>query len=342
MAHFSVKNQMYHLVHFLVQVKDLIPTGIEISKVPILFFALFSLSASLIAEENINNLAKSVLEDFNINEFEDSKLIASEIDVEVINHRLALGSIRKKQSILKPEIEIKVSGRISHLTFEIDRQYDPLEIYQYFFEQLEKLPFEILYQCHASECGSNNHWANRIFKQRLLNGLERTQHYSVARLGNDEAGPVRYLVFYLVQRGNKRIYVHFDLLESLNKEEDPLLDSQYYYEQLKTVKRVRIRDLSITAHFVIDEDKSKSAIQSLLHLLQNHSDLNLVFVGHVNASDTIENNLENSRLLAKSLKTSLQQEKMKTSLPAYGVGSLAPLMGDVIDSSAWVELVNVP
>ena len=216
---------------YLLQLRGFMRKKIDLSKVCFLCFAFFTSSGALFADADTSDVTKSLLTDFNIIEFEDSKIIASEIDAEVLNHRLALGSIRKKQSILRPEIEIKVSGRISHLTFEIDRQYDPLEVYQYFFEQLKKPPFEILYQCQASECGSNNHWANRIFKQRLLNGLERTQHYSVARLGDDEAGPVRYLVFYLVQRGNKRIYVHFDLLESVNQEEDPLLDSQYYDEE---------------------------------------------------------------------------------------------------------------
>ena len=342
MAYPLLKKQAHFLRHLLVQFKDLIQMGFDVSKFLILIFVLLSHSGLLIADENARNLAKSVLTDFNIIEFEDSKIIASEIDAEVLNHRLALGSIRKKQSILRPEIEIKVSGRISHLTFEIDRQYDPLEVYQYFHEQLKKPPFEILYQCQASECGSNNHWANRIFKQRLLNGLERTQHYSVARLVDDEAGPVRYLVFYLVQRGNKRIYVHFDLLESVNQEEDPLLDSQYYYEQLKALKRVRIRDLLITANFEIDENKSKAAIQSVLHLFQNHSELDLVIVGHVSTSGTIDQNLENSKHLAEYLKTILQQDELKTDLPAYGVGSLAPSIGEELNSSAWLELVIVP
>lgn len=313
----------------------------------VLVFMLPAMSYSVAAEANadLNSIAKTAFSPFKITNFTDSKLVTSEIDKDVVNHRLALGSIRKKQNQLRPEIEIKLSGKISRLTFEVDSQYGPLEVYQYFLGQLQTTAFDILYQCHASECGSNTHWANRVFKQRLLNGLERTQHYIVARLNAvDAAEPTRYIVFYLVQRGNKRLYLHFDLITVSADQDNPVLDSQFYYEQLKTLKRVRVRGLSITKDYQIEQEGSKNAIQSVVHLLQNHPELKLVIVGHVYASAAVKANLEGSLSLANNFNSSLEEQGRQSSLPTYGIGPLAPDFSgvDKEGSPAWIELVVVP
>lgn len=309
-------------------------------------FILSAIPYSAAAEVNadLDSIAKTVLTPFKITGFTESKLVASEIDNEIVNHSLALGSIRKKQNQLQPEIEIKLSGKISRLTFEIDNQYDPLEVYQYFLGQLQDTTFDILYQCHAAECGSNTHWANQVFKQRLLNGLERTQHYIVARLNAaNSAEPTRYIVCYLVQRGNKRLYVHFDLITVSTDQDNHVSDSQFYYEQLKTLKRVRVRGLSITKAYQIEQDGSKKAIQSVVHLLQNHPELKLVIVGHVNALAAVKANLDSSLSLANNFNRALEEQGLQSPLPAYGLGPLAPDSSSVNeDSAVWIELVLVP
>ncbi len=288
------------------------------------------------------NMANSVLKDFNLAGFNDAKLIVSEIGSEANNYRLALGSIRKKQNQLRPEIEITLSGEMNRLTFEIAREYGTEEVFQYFFDQLKSKSFDILYQCHAAECGSNAHWANRIFKERLLNGVERSQHYIVARLNvSGTANLSRYIVFYLVQRGNKRLYVHFDLVAASADQASPVLDSQFYYEQLKTLKRVRVRGLAITNNYQIDPGKSKKALESVVYLLQKHPELKLVIVGHAHGLTSVANNQENSRLLANSFNSSLEAQGLN-SLPAYGLGPLAPNVTDATHAPmAWVELVLI-
>lgn len=289
------------------------------------------------------NMANSALKDFNLAGFNDAKLIGSEIGSEANNYRLALGSIRKKQNQLRPELEITLSAEINRLTFEIAREYGPNEVFQYFFDQLKSKSFDILYQCHAAECGSNAHWANRIFKQRLLNGVERSQHYIVAQLNvSGTANLSRYVVFYLVQRGNKRLYVHFDLVAASADQASPVLDSQFYYEQLKTLKRVRVRGLTITNNYHIDSDKSEKALESVVYLLQNHPELKLVVVGHAYGLAPVAKNQENSLLLANSFNNSLEAQGLK-SLPTYGLGPLAPNVTDATHASTeWVELVLVP
>ena len=317
-----------------------------LSSFPAFAFILSVMSYSAAAEANadLNSTAKTALAPFKITGFTDSELVASEIDNDIVNHKLALGSIRKKQNQLQPEIEIKLSGKISRLTFEIGNQYEPLEVYQYFLGQLQNTAFDILYQCHAYECGSNTHWANQVFKQRLLNGLERTQYYIVARLNTgDVVEPTRYIVCYLVQRGNKRLYVHFELITVGADQDNPVLDSQFYYEQLKTLKRVRVRGLSITKAYQIEQDSSKKAIQSVVHLLQNHPELKLVIVGHVNTLAAVKANLDSSLGLANHFNSALEEQGLQSPLPAYGLGPLAPDSSGVNeDSTAWIELVLVP
>lgn len=312
---------------------------------PFIFaFILLTLSPSVSADTDALLQAKPLLKEFKIQVFNDSRLVSSEFGTREAHYRLALGSIRKVRDQIRLETEIRLSGEINHLTFEIDRRYSPAEIYQFFFEQINTVDHEILYKCRSSECGSNILWANQIFKQRLLNGRELSQQYVAGRLAKANATtPAKYFVFYLIQSGNRRIYLHFDLITVHGQDEDPVLDSLYYYEQLKTLKRVRVRGLSIDKDLNIDSGKSKNAIKTVERLLQGHPELKLAIVGHTHDMVSIEKNQQNALRLAENFKALLNLPNKQNIIPAFGIGPLAPrTTGNNGSPTVWIELVQVP
>lgn len=78
-------------------------------------------------------------------------------------------------------------------------------------EQAEK--YLLLHSCVGMDCGSSNGLANHYLNIMQLYGLDNYQFYiALERL--DASEPPSYFVFYLVQRGNKRIYLQYDTVVS--------------------------------------------------------------------------------------------------------------------------------
>ncbi|MBV1869654.1 MAG: DUF4892 domain-containing protein, partial [Gammaproteobacteria bacterium] len=113
-------------------------------------------------------------------------------------YRLPLGTLKRKEGRLQPEFEKKLIGSVSHLTYEIGRDATPSEVFQHYLDFFTKQKkYQTLYRCKSRACGSNNHWANVIFSQRVLNGIVDTQRYVALRAPSSST--VDYIALYFVQ-----------------------------------------------------------------------------------------------------------------------------------------------
>jgi hypothetical protein len=65
----------------------------------------------------------------------------------------------------------------------------------------------ILYQCAGRECGRSNEWANAVFGKPILYGPDANQQYLAWE------SQERLVAVYVIQRGNKRVYAHVQVLE---------------------------------------------------------------------------------------------------------------------------------
>lgn len=66
----------------------------------------------------------------------------------------------------------------------------------------------VAFTCEARDCGRSTSWANSVFGVKELVAPDSSQFYLAATLGRE------LLSVYVVQRGNRRIYVHVDVAEA--------------------------------------------------------------------------------------------------------------------------------
>src|SRR5690606_8760394 len=69
---------------------------------------------------------------------------------------------------------------------------------------------ELLYWCVGRECGSSSLLANAVFENATLTGSDDEQTYALMRLAEPRQDSL--LALYSITRGNKRAYLHAELL----------------------------------------------------------------------------------------------------------------------------------
>lgn len=124
------------------------------------------------------------------------------------DYRFALGSLEQVNGVERPEKEERLSGSLTRISYQIPDGSNTRDVYNHFYQQLKSRNAQMLYECRGRECGSSNHWANDIFRFSRLYGVDRTQYYAAASL------PGVSVALYVVERGNRRIYAHIDVIET--------------------------------------------------------------------------------------------------------------------------------
>lgn len=269
-----------------------------------------------------------------------SSLIQSHQFERPADYRLPLGGLKRNQGVLLPEESRKISARKTAFTHEIDRSNLPSEVLDYFLGEFKRQQFEIIFQCRAMACGDNSHWANAVFKQRKLNGDDRSQHlFTLKREATQD-----YLIFYLVQRGNKTVFTHVEWFYEV-RQSAANIDQVDVYDLLLKQNRVELKNIIISKDGSLSPDENEKAMASISKLLQDYPNLKLVIVGHDESKPTLQKSLEFSTLIADNAAVAIDRFSGGSLLPSYGVGSLAPLYSQMQSRhkpSYWLELVLLP
>ncbi|WP_296060581.1 DUF4892 domain-containing protein [uncultured Amphritea sp.] len=129
----------------------------------------------------------------------------------VPEYALATGPMRKIEGIISPEMDKRIKGELTRITYRVPDIHTPDQVFSYYLELLKTMQAKILFQCSSRQCGSSNQWANNYFEVAELYGLDRTQFFLSASAGNLQ------LALYTVKRGNRRVYVHIDVIEPLKQ-----------------------------------------------------------------------------------------------------------------------------
>ena len=126
----------------------------------------------------------------------------------VEKHHIALSKNKKVDGRWLFENELKLSGDLEQTLYQIETD-EPLENVAAFYRVWVKQSVrEVQFACEARLCGSSNQWANGFFHQKLLYGPDANQYYWVIKQGDI------YWVLYLIERGNKRIYLYTERLQT--------------------------------------------------------------------------------------------------------------------------------
>jgi hypothetical protein len=169
--------------------------------------------------------------------------------------------------------------------------------------QLNERGAQVLFECTGRDCGPSSIWANDLFGQSRLYGIDNTQFYAALRLEQAHAA------IYAVRRGNGRTFLHLDLLENeAHARNDPvMLLAQQGYVELQEWP-----------------ESSDRAVATILDMMQAMPGQELWLVVHWQGQD-LELTLRQSQEAAdRLLRQVVDKGGDVRRLKAKGVGSLVP------------------
>ncbi len=247
------------------------------------------------------------------------------------HYRIVKSAIKKANNQWRAKEEW-LSGRVERKTYllpdalNFDDAERALEVW------IENDGAKILFQCRGLDCGSSNGFANVYLNVKQLYGLDVYQHYMVLERSNSTRKPT-VEVIYLVQRGNRRVYLQYDRVSvdeagSLPVAEESVVEAMAVHRAL-TLLKLEAQQLG--------EDGHASTLAGVVRLLRQHPEWRLYVVGHIYGAESPERKLQQSERLAKALAERLVSlGAPPKQLSVHGLGSLAPNDGGLDDR---VELV---
>ncbi|MFT5593229.1 MAG: hypothetical protein ACI8SR_001601 [Oceanicoccus sp.] len=125
------------------------------------------------------------------------------------DHRLVLGAIQRISGAMKPEAEVRLSGKVRHWLWQLPEGLSSDEAFAFFKNQLST-KVSTLFQCEGRSCGLSNDFANQVFNQSILYGRDSDQFYWVGL--SDDKSPSVWLV-YTSARSAKRVYAYVEKIE---------------------------------------------------------------------------------------------------------------------------------
>ncbi len=272
-----------------------------------------------------------------IQRYPDSKIERYHMEPEV-DYLVALGNLKKVNRTLSPEYSSRFKGRLTRITYRIPDGHESEKAYRHYFRATDDAT--LLFECHGRECGSSSHWANQIFGIAQLYGPEGNQHYAVKQINQD--GQNLLLVIYAIERGNKRVYVHLDLLEIDQQAAQQLsVNPSTYVTAWRNQGRVILPGLKFNEQDQL-LDESKGLLEAVVKAMGKELRMRFWVVGHLNGQFDLELLRERSLIRARSVRDALREKGVSEErLVAQGVGPLAPLNG-AKGAEGRIELVRQP
>ncbi|SHM82228.1 DUF4892 domain-containing protein [Phytopseudomonas punonensis] len=122
------------------------------------------------------------------------------------------GTIRRISGRLRYEREVLVQGALTSVTYELPATHTADEVFAAAREALQNQDAQLLYWCQGRECGSSSLWANSVFGNSTLYGSDNQQAYALLRLAEPRHDSL--VAIYSITRGNRRAYLHAELLKA--------------------------------------------------------------------------------------------------------------------------------
>lgn len=126
----------------------------------------------------------------------------------------ALARVRKLNNSWQAELERRVYGAHTSITYRAPDRSSAQSVYEHFRAQSEAAGFVDDFSCSGLSCGNSNKWANVIYREKRLYGPDINQHYFVASKNNET------LALYVIKRGNKRVYARIDYVVARERGSD--------------------------------------------------------------------------------------------------------------------------
>ena len=136
-------------------------------------------------------------------------------ETQVRDHEIGLGAMQKRSGTWQFKNSERQRGLLRRHTWQIIDGFTSLEVLAELVSELETIEgSELLFACEGRSCGQGVQWANRVFGERILYGLEELQRYRVYSLKAAVKGPAEYrVILYSSARTADRQYLHMETLQ---------------------------------------------------------------------------------------------------------------------------------
>lgn len=114
-----------------------------------------------------------------------------------------VSGVEKIRRELRIDRKLRIAATEERVTYQIPSGTPLGEVIEHYQRVLGPAA---LFECRGRDCGRSNGWANQVFELAVLFGPDRNQFYIAAELGD------RLISAYVIERGNRRIYAHVEVL----------------------------------------------------------------------------------------------------------------------------------
>lgn len=238
-------------------------------------------------------------------------------------YRLVLSSIKKVNNQWRAKQEVKSRALVSRITLELDELVSFAGARKKLRSDMDNTDdFAVLFQCSGLDCGSSNGWANEFLGVKQLYGLDTNQFY-VVQAGLDGNRKETYVIWYLVQRGNGRIYLQQDIVRAgPDSGAGAAFAPELWWELLASKGFFVLPGVELTAE---GAKVSSETVALLVNLLKAHPRATLRLVGHDYGEGTLVDQERRSMGYAQTVRDLLLAKEIdKSRITAQGLASLAP------------------
>lgn len=141
---------------------------------------------------------------YGVERFPRSWIVNYERDEEPRQRDFVMGRVDRIRRELRVEDQLRLDASIETVTYQMPDGASVGEVVQHFRDELGG---DLLFRCEGRGCGRSNDWANQIFNQAILYGPDVNQYYAAWEWQG------RLVGMYVIERGNRRVYAHLQLLE---------------------------------------------------------------------------------------------------------------------------------
>lgn len=129
---------------------------------------------------------------------------------------LPISSMRKVNGIIAAEHNLYLTGELSAYTWQVVPGMGAERAHLSSLSQLQQAGAEVLFDCQGRACGSSNQWANQVFHESGLYGLDEQQSYTALKQKVPDG--VDYYALYTIQKGNRKVYLHLEYLQGMTQQ----------------------------------------------------------------------------------------------------------------------------
>ena len=146
--------------------------------------------------------------------FPDSRIVAYSEGDERRSYEFVTGRVDRRGRDLHIDSSSRVVARLLRVTYQAPEGTRLDDVVDHYRALVAGQQADVAFECRGRDCGRSTAWANGVFGVKELVAPDASQFYLAASFGESLAA------IYAVQRGNRRIYAHVDLVRDVANRSD--------------------------------------------------------------------------------------------------------------------------